>query len=179
MYILLQSAKIVKKKQQSIGNVAAYGFGYCLFNDLKDYDYESRQWIETYSRKSGFINKIDRPMYMAKEALIPVYPFKLEKNVMEYFREIIFDVYTIPAIAGKPVVAKVGLDVLLRDLVLACIKTIGRKYFEAKELYAFAPIFKVCLPECKNLESALKQQLDELVKEGHLDALRGDCYSMK
>jgi hypothetical protein len=67
----------------------------------------------------------------------------------------------------------------LRDLVLACIKTIGRKCFDAQELYAFAPIFKVCVPECKDLKNALKQQLDELVKEGHLDALRGDCYGMK
>ena len=170
----------VQKKQQSIGNQAAYGFGYCLFNDLKDYDYESRQWIETYSRKSGFINKIDRPMYMAKEALIPVYPFKLEKNVMEYFREIIFDVYTIPAIAGKPVVAKVGLDVLLRDLVLACIETIAPKSFDAKELYtSFKPILDVCLQSCENLEDALKWQLDELVKEGILEALPHDCYREK
>jgi hypothetical protein len=37
--------KLVKNKQLSTGDVAAYGFGYCLFNDLKDYDYESRQWI--------------------------------------------------------------------------------------------------------------------------------------
>jgi hypothetical protein len=49
----------------------------------------------------------------------------------------------------------------------------------AQGVYAFAPVFEVCVPECQNLENALKQQLDELVKEGHLDALRGDCYSMK
>jgi hypothetical protein len=119
-------------------------------------------------------------MYMAKEALIPVYPFKLEKNVMEYFREIIFDVYTIPAIAGKPVVAKVGLDVLLRDLVLACIETIAPKSFDAKELYiSFKPILDVCLQSCENWEDALKWQLDELVKEGILEALPHDCYREK
>jgi hypothetical protein len=76
-------------------------------------------------------------------------------------------------------ITKVDLNVSLRDLVLACIETIGRKCFEAKELYAFAPIFKACMPQCQNLESTLKQQLDELVKEGLLDALPYDCYSMK
>ena len=35
------------------------------------------------------------------------------------------------------------------------------------------------MPECKNLENALKHELDELVKKGHLDALPNDCYSMK
>ena len=75
--------------------------------------------------------------------------------------------------------AKVDLSVSLYDLVRACIETIGRKCFEAKELYAFAPIFKVCMPQCENLEDALKHQLDELVKEGLLDALPSDCYSVK
>ena len=81
--------------------------------------------------------------------------------------------------AGKST-AKVHLHTSLRDLVLACIETIGRKCFEAKELYAFAPIFnKVCVPQCDNLEYELKQQLEELVKDGVLDALPGDCYSVK
>ena len=80
----------VQKKQLSTGDVAAYGFGYYLFNDLKDYDYESRQWIEIYSGKSDSINEIDWSVYMAEEALIPVYPFNLEDKVMERFREIIF-----------------------------------------------------------------------------------------
>ena len=53
--------------------------------------------------------------------------------------------------------------------MLACIETIGRKCFDAQELYAFAPIFDVCVPECEDLENALKQQLEELVKEGVLE----------
>lgn len=80
---------------------------------------------------------------------------------------------------GKSVTAKVDLDVLLRKLVLACIEIIGRKCFDAQELYAFAPIFKVCVPECQDLEKALKQQLDKLVIEGLLDILPHDCYSKK
>ena len=76
-------------------------------------------------------------------------------------------------------ITKVDLNVSLRDLVLACIETIGRKCFSAQEFYAFTPIFNVCVPQCKNLEKALKQQLDELVKEELLDVLPQDCYSIK
>ena len=76
-------------------------------------------------------------------------------------------------------ITKVDLNVSLRDLVLACIETIGRKYFEAKELYAFAPIFKACMPHCSDLEEALKQQLDELVKDRILEDLAHDCYCVK
>jgi hypothetical protein len=74
---------------------------------------------------------------------------------------------------------KTDSHISLRDLVLACIKTIGRKYFEAKELYAFAPIFNVCMSHSTNLEEALKQELDELVREKILDTLSDDYYCVK
>ena len=170
---------MVQKKQQSTGDVAAYGFGYYLFNDMKDYDYESRHWIETYSEKSDSINIKDLYVDNAIDTLLPIYPFNSEKKVMNWFREIIFDGYTTSVTAGKSAAAKTGLDVSLRDLVLACIKTIGRKGFEAKELYAFALIFEVCVAVPGNMEDALKQQLDELVKEGVLEALSHDCYCVK
>lgn len=167
----------VQNKQESIGDVAAYGFGYYLFKEFEKGNVDPIKWIETYSKKSA---SISHP-YVEKveKTLIPIYPFKSESKVMKWFEKIIFSGRATLATTGMSTATKVGLDVSLRDLVLACIKTIGRKCFDAQELYAFAPIFKVCLPECKNLESALKQQLDELVKEGHLDALRGDCYGMK
>ena len=98
---------------------------------------------------------------------------------MEWFKKIIFDGVATSKTVEKSATAKVGLDVSLRKLVLACIEMIGRKCFDAQELYAFAPIFKVCVPQCQGLENALKQQLDELVNEGLLDALPHDCYSMK
>ena len=177
--VSLVTGRLVQNKQKSIGDVAAYGFGYYLFNDMKDYDYESRYWIETYSEKSDSINIKDLSVDSAIDALIPIYPFNSEKKVMNWFREIIFDGYTTSVTAGKSAAAKTGLDVSLRDLVLACIKTIGRKGFEAKDLYAFAPIFEMCVAVPGNLEDALKQQLDELVKEGVLETLSHDCYCVK
>ena len=169
----------VQNKQQSIGDVAAYGFGYYLYEKLSERDVDSITWIETYSKKSASIKSVKK----VKDALIPIYPFKSEKQVMNWFKKIIFDTKATSKTAGTPTTAKGtsatakdGIDISLRNLVLACIEMIGRKCFDAQELYAFAPIFKVCVPECKNLESALKHQLDELVKEGFLEALSDDCY---
>ena len=169
----------VKKKQQSIGDVAAYGFGHYLYEKLSESDADSITWIETYSKKSASIKSVKK----VKDALIPIYPFKSEKQVMNWFKKIIFDTKATSKTAGTPTTAKGtsatakdGIDISLRNLVLACIEMIGRKCFDAQELYAFAPIFKVCVPECKNLESALKHQLDELVNESFLEALSDDCY---
>ncbi len=165
----------VKNKQLAIGDVAAYGFGYYLFKELIKMDGESIKWIEAYSKKSASIKKVNK----VEDALIPIYPFMLEAEVMQWFKKIIFDRYTTSVTAGKSAAAKAGSHVSLRDLVLACIETIGRKYFEAKELYAFAPIFKLCAAVSGNLEDTLKQQLDELVKDGVLEVLSDGCYSRK
>ena len=162
----------VKEKQQAIGDVAAYGFGHYLYEKLSERDADSIKWIETYSKKSASINSVKK----VKEALIPIYPFQSEKQVMKWFERIIFDAKATSKTAGKSATTKDGIDLSLRKLVLACIEMIGRKCFDAQELYAFAPIFKVCVPECKDLENALKQQLDELVNEGLLEALSDDCY---
>ena len=172
---------LVHDKQQSIGDVAAYGFGYYLFKNLSDN--ESKEWIETYSEKSAYINDGDTSVKKAKSVLIPIYPFrsdsKAEADVLKLFEKIIFNKRAIPATAEKFDETKTGSHVSLRDLVLACIETIGRKCFDVQELYAFAPIFRACMPHCSDLEDALKQQLDELVKEGRLEVLPPDCYRVK
>mgnify|MGYP003303706295 FL=1 len=170
----------VQKKQQEVGDLAAYGFGYYLFDNLSDAA-ESRDWIETYSKKSAKIQEKNPHVENAKKALIPVYPFLPEDEaaVKELFKKIIFNKRVIPASAEKSDATKTGSHVSLRDLLLACIETIGRKCFDAQELYAFAPIFRACMPHCSDLEEALKQQLDELVKEGRFEALPPDCYRVK
>ena len=174
-----EGEKLVMNKQLSIGDVAAYGFGYYLFNELGERKGDSREWIETYSKKSASIKGSNKFVKQVENALIPIYPFMSEAEVMEWFEKIIFARQSMIVTAGKSVATKVGLDVSLRDLVLACIEMIGRKDFKADELYAFKPIFEVCVPKCQNLESALKQQLDELVQEGILEALAHDFYSVK
>ena len=172
---------IVQNKQSSIGDVAAYGFGYYLFEILGENNVVSIDWIETYSERSDSIDGSDKTVEKAVNTLTPIYPFKLEDEykVMIWFRNIIFDGIVTSVTAGKSSATKIGSEVSLRDLVLACIKVIGRKYFEAKELYAFAPIFKLCAAVPGDLEDVLKQQLDELVKDGVLETLSDDCYSRK
>ena len=167
----------VQNKRGSVGDLAAYGFGYYLFENLSDDD--SKKWIETYSKKSASINGSNKLVKEVEDTLIPIYPFKSEAKVMKLFKKIIFSRRATLATTGMSTATKIGLDVSLHDLVLACIKTIGRKCFDAQELYAFAPIFEVCVPQYQNLESALKQQLDELVNEGRLEALPHSYYSMK
>ena len=81
---------------------------------------------------------------------------------MEWFKKIIF--------GGR------ATDISLPKLVLACIEKMGCGNFGAEELYAFAPIFEVCVPECNDLESVLRQQLDELVKDGFLVLLPDGSY---
>ena len=171
----------VHNKQQLIGNVAAYGFGYYLFTEFEKGNVDPIIWIETYSKKSASIKGSDSDELVkeVEDTLIPIYPFKSEAMVMEWFREIILNRPTTYVTTGKSAVTKAGSHVSLRDLVLACIETIGRKCFDTQDIYAFAPIFKVCVPECQNLENALKQQLDELVNEGRLESLPHSCYSMK
>ena len=171
----------VKKKQQKIGDLAAYGFGYYLFKKLSKSDGDSTKWIDAYSKKSAFIDGSNKLVGEAEKALIPIYPFRSESeaDVLRLFKKIIFNKRVIPASAEKSDATKTGSHVSLRDLVLACIETIGRKCFDAQELYAFAPIFKACMPHCSDLEEALKQQLDELVKDRILEDLAHDCYCVK
>ena len=172
---------LVHDKQQSIGDVAAYGFGYYLFKKLSKSNVDSIKWIDAYSKKSAFIDGSNKLVGEAEKALIPIYPFRSESeaDVLKLFKKIIFNKRVIPASAEKFDATKTGSHVSLRDLVLACIETIGRKCFDVQELYAFAPIFKACMPHCSDLEEALKQQLDELVKDRILEDLAHDCYCVK
>lgn len=172
---------LVLYKQRSIGDMAAYGFGYYLFEKLSRSNVDSIKWIDAYSKKSAFIDGSNTLVGEAEKALIPIYPFRSESeaDVLKLFKKIIFNKRVIPASAEKFDATKTGAHVSLRDLVLACIETIGRKCFDAQELYAFAPIFKACMPHCSDLEEALKQQLDELVKDRILEDLAHDCYCVK
>lgn len=99
----------VQDKQQSIGDVAAYGFGYYLFDKLSEIDAdESIKWIETYSKNSASINGSYPLVEKAKDALTPIYPFKSERRVMGWLKKIIFDDRATSKTVGKPATAKVS-----------------------------------------------------------------------
>ena len=119
LMVELNRASRVQNKQQSIGDVAAYGFGYYLFKEFEKGNVDPIKWIETYSKKSA---SISHP-YVEKveKALIPIYPFKSENKVMKWFEKIIFSGRATLSTTGMSTATKVGLDVSLRDLVRACI----------------------------------------------------------
>ena len=98
----------VQNKQQSIGDVAAYGFGYYLFKRLNKKERDSKNWIETYSKKSASINGSYPLVENAKVALTPIYPFKSESKVMGWFKKIIFDDRATSQTIGKPATTKVS-----------------------------------------------------------------------
>lgn len=86
-----ESERSVQKKQRSVSEVAAYGFGYYLFKNLRD---DSVNWVETYSEKSASINDsgshVKKLVEKVEAALIPIYPFMSEAKVMKWFKNIIF-----------------------------------------------------------------------------------------
>ena len=98
-------AVIVRNKQKSIGDVAAYGFGYYLFEKLSKSNVDSIKWIDAYSKKSASIDGSNTLVGKAEKALIPIYPFTSEKKVMERFKEIIFDGHVPSVTTGESVVA--------------------------------------------------------------------------
>ena len=86
-----ESERSVQKKQRSVSEVAAYGFGYYLFKNLRD---DSVNWIETYSEMSASINDsgshVKKLVEKVDAALIPIYPFMSEAKVIKWFKNIIF-----------------------------------------------------------------------------------------
>ena len=79
----------VQNKQQSIGDVAAYGFGYYLYEKLSERDVDSITWIETYSKKSASI-KGSYPLVEKAEKALNLLAYNLSKGMeqLEKVKEI-------------------------------------------------------------------------------------------
>lgn len=165
-------------KQNEMGEIAAYGFGYYLYEHIAGD--EPCRWIEEYSAKSAGVDPNQRIVQKIKAALIPVYPINEESRVLGWFKNVIFGKATALKVSGAIAApATVMAQPSFKDMMVACIKVIGRKYFDVKDIYAFEPIFAVSYPACANLKDAIREQLDELVKDGTLDSLPPDHYSVK
>lgn len=80
----------VRRKQESIGEEAAYGFGYYLFSliETKE-DRNVKNMLDLYSEKSGHFLINTQRIKTIKSALYPIYPFEEESRVYSLFQETI------------------------------------------------------------------------------------------
>ena len=155
----------VRGKQSSSGITAAYGFGSCLNERLKTGAADERaSWIEAYSKKSSSISEKDAAVTRIRKSLNPAYPVEGEDKVLFDFRKVIFGVKT------------VTLPFSQTDIVVACIKVLGKVDFHYKELYAFKPVFETIYPNNNNIEDKIRQRLGILVDDSKLTRTGGGYY---
>lgn len=82
---------IVQKKQDKIGGLAAYGFGYYLFSLINSKEQNTVQkLLVAYSRKAGSIIAFPKLIHQIKDLLYPYYPREKESDVFELFWRVMF-----------------------------------------------------------------------------------------
>lgn len=156
----------VKKKQQSIGDVAAYGFGYYLFEKLSENNDESRRWIETYSKKSASIKDSDQLVKQVRDALIPIYPFKSEDMVMECFKKIIFKGQATSKTVGKSADAKIS-NTMSEVIYKIRVNRPCRLFIDEEELMTLKEneLTKITLPKGEYLRKVVAEDDNTIFDE--------------
>ena len=148
----------VQDKQQSIGDVAAYGFGYYLFDKLSEIDAdESIKWIETYSKNSASI-KSSQAVKNVEKALIPIYPFKSESKVMGWFKKIIFKGQATSKTVGKSAAAKIS-NTMSEVIYKIRVNRPCRLFIDDEELMTLKEneLTKITLPEGEYLRKVVAE----------------------
>ena len=148
----------VKEKQLSIGDVAAYGFGYYLFDKLSKSDADSKTWIETYSEKSAWINSSDPLVNQVQDALIPIYPFMSEDKVMKWFEKIIFYGLATSMTVGKSATAKIS-NTMSEVIYKIRVNRPCRLFIDEEELMTLKEneLTKITLPEGEYLRKVVAE----------------------
>ena len=157
----------VKKKQQSIGDVAAYGFGYYLFEKLSEIDAdESIKWIETYSKKSASINDSDQLVKQVRDALIPIYPFQSEDTVMKKFKKIIFKGQATYMTVGKSATAKIS-NTMSEVIYKIRVNRPCRLFIDEEELMTLKEneLTKITLPKGEYLRKVVAEDDNTIFDE--------------
>lgn len=172
LYINVLSARVnresrVQDKQQSIGDVAAYGFGYYLFEKLSEIDAnESIKWIETYSKKSASINDSDQLVKQVRDALIPIYPFLSEDMVMECFKKIIFKGQATSKTVGKSAAAKIS-NTMSEVIYKIRVNRPCRLFIDEEELMTLKEneLTKITLPKGEYLRKVVAEDDNTIFDE--------------
>ena len=81
----------VARKASGIGEIACYGFGrYLMDNVAAQSSFSEREWIETYASRSASIENNNLDAFGITENLYPCYPVADEKRVLRDFESVIF-----------------------------------------------------------------------------------------
>lgn len=78
--------KSIGKKQETIGDLPAYGFGRYLFDNIPEN--EAFDWINKYTERLGYIDEEDELVKQYKQMVCPYYPTEPEK-ALEVLRKIL------------------------------------------------------------------------------------------
>lgn len=160
----------VRGKQSSSGITAAYGFGYYLNEKLRTGAPEERAlWINAYSTKSASIAETDTSVTRIRRSLNPAYPVEREDIVLSDFRKVIFGVMAVTGASMSKIHASTPSFKQI-DLLVACIRVLGKDDFNVRDMYAFKPVFETIYPDNHNIEAKIRQLLQFLVRDSRLTA---------
>ena len=95
----------VREKKKAVGSIAAYGFGFYLYEKISK---KAPLWIETYANKSASLDPDDFNVKEVKTSLAPFYPFNNEDKVLKQLEEVLFP--------SKATIAKNKLNVLYKEM---------------------------------------------------------------
>lgn len=86
--ILEWARAFIGKKQETVGDLPAYGFGLYLFENLsKD---EAFDWINKYAERLGYIDEDDELLKQYKQMVYPCYPTNPDK-CLELLKKLLFE----------------------------------------------------------------------------------------
>ena len=86
--ILEWTKEFIRKKQEAVGILPAYGFGHYLFDNIPEK--EAFVWINKYAERLGFIDEEDELVKQYKQMVCPSYPTD-PKKCLELLRKILFE----------------------------------------------------------------------------------------
>lgn len=86
--ILEWAKESIGKKQETVGDIPAYGFGRYLFDNIKED--KAFEWIYKYAERLGDINEDDELVKQYKQMVFPCYPTEPDK-CLELLRKILFE----------------------------------------------------------------------------------------
>lgn len=85
--------KSIGEKQETVGDLPAYGFGRYLFDNIPEN--EAFDWINKYAERLGYIDKADELVKQYKQMVCPCYPTEPDK-CLKLLRKILFETKKVP-----------------------------------------------------------------------------------